>query len=143
MPKRLVGTAQCGPHEIELMWFKGIQWISKKMHLGRSYVIYGKPQRQKDKLTFAHPEMDEIPEGRSFSGKGLQPVYSSTEKLSGKGLSSSGIAKLCRELIGRREWDLPELFPDQWLAEFRWPSRRSAMETIHAPTNTTAHQARS
>lgn len=51
------------------MWFKGIQWISKKMHLGRSYVIYGKPQRQKDKLTFAHPEMDEIPEGRSFSGK--------------------------------------------------------------------------
>ena len=23
--KRLVGTAQCGPHEIELMWFKGIQ----------------------------------------------------------------------------------------------------------------------
>ena len=74
-------------------------------------MIYGKPQRQKDKLTFAHPEMDEIPEGRSFSGKGLQPVYSSTEKLSGKGLSSSGIAKLCRELIGRREWDLPELFP--------------------------------
>ena len=141
--KRLVGMAHCGPHEIELMWFKGIQWISKKMHLGRTYVIYGKPQRQKDKLTFAHPEMEELPEGRIFSGKGLQPVYSSTEKLSGKGLSSSGIAKLCRELIGRSEWDLPELFPDQWLAEFHWPARRSAMETIHAPSSSESlHQAR-
>lgn len=141
--RRLNALAVCEGQEIDLVWFKGLQWIVKKIQVGQQYVLYGKPTRYHNKLSFAHPELEAIPKGRPFKGKGLQPVYSSTDKLSGKGLSSQGIARLTKELVMRQDFYVEEFLPDSWLKEMQWPHRKTALSQIHNPTNhNSQHQAR-
>jgi ATP-dependent DNA helicase RecG len=81
--KRLVAYVYDETGEMELTWFKGIQWVVKKLLIGPAFVFYGKPNKYGRKFSIAHPEMEplsQIQEEKSF----FQPVYSTTEKLEGK-----------------------------------------------------------
>ena len=56
--KRFVATFEDGTGEVELVWFKGIPWVSKKIKLGVDYVVFGKPTVFGRKVNFAHPEIE-------------------------------------------------------------------------------------
>lgn len=133
--KRLVAVASDGQHSVELVWFKGLQWISKRLNREQRYVIFGKPSRFLNRLNFIHPEIEALAPGVQFKGKGLQPVYSTTEKLSNKGLSSAGIARLTAELIAHPHLSVPEHLPAHWRAQYRWPELQQALQQIHHPSS--------
>jgi ATP-dependent DNA helicase RecG len=133
--KRLVGIAHDGQHEVELIWFKGFQWINRSLQLGQRYVLFGKPSKFMNRLSFIHPELEGLGTQKEFKGKGLQPVYSTSEKLTKKGLGSSGIARLTAELIRHPELHKEEHLPESWLKENRWPVLTDAVKQIHFPAS--------
>ena len=78
--KRLVAFFSDGTGEIELVWFKGADWMQKKIGMGVDYVVFGKPTLFNKKFNIAHPEIDPLAESKDRQAF-LHPVYPSTEKL--------------------------------------------------------------
>ncbi len=58
--KRLVGHFTDGTGELELVWFQGISFVTKKIQPNVEYVVFGKPNRYGNKLSIAHPEIEPL-----------------------------------------------------------------------------------
>jgi len=121
---------------IQLIWFRGIQWVLNRFVPGKKYVIFGKPSVFKNKFNFAHPEVEDYSdETFQISGQRLEGIYSSTEKLKNSGLGTRGITKLMRELISQCMNQLQETLPDYLLTKYSLISRKKALVNIHFPSN--------
>ena len=44
----------------ELIWFQGVNWIEKRIEVGREYLIFGKPSFFRGELSIVHPEVENI-----------------------------------------------------------------------------------
>jgi ATP-dependent DNA helicase RecG len=129
--KRLIAPLFDKTGSLELVWFKGQKWIKSSLKEGKSYIVFGKVARYGAKLSIAHPEMELVDE--NALPKGLQAVYSSTEKLINTGLSSRGIEKLIAgALPGIVGW-IEETLPDYLIEKHRLISREEAIINIHQP----------
>jgi ATP-dependent DNA helicase RecG len=132
--KRLVASFTDGTGEIELVWFKGAQWMLKKIQRDKEYLVYGKPTIFNRKLNIAHPEIDivsEIEEEQTF----LQPVYPSTEKLRIRYLDSKGISKLQKNLIAEASQHIRESLSKAILDQYKLISKLNALTNIHFPSD--------
>ena len=102
--RRLTALFSDGSGVIELVWFKGIRYITDRYKPGTEYTLFGKPTLFNGKFNIAHPELDPI--------DGLVPVPISAqveadlaeldaderaEYLSEMGLDESGLGRLVRE----------------------------------------------
>ena len=45
----------------ELVWFRGIKWIEKRIEVGREYLIFGRPSFYRGELQLAHPVSQTCP----------------------------------------------------------------------------------
>ena len=132
--KRLVAKFQDDSGEIELIWFKGGQWVIKKLIPGHEYLVFGKPNRYGNKINIAHPEIDVITEGQK-EDKYLQPVYSTTEKLQSGYLGSKNIAKLQRNLLDKAFNHIKENLNQNLLQSLGLMSRNQAIINVHFPSD--------
>lgn len=120
---------------IQLIWFRGLQWVLNRFVPGKKYVIFGKPSVFKNKFNFAHPEIEDYDEETfKVSGQRLEGIYSSTEKLKNSGLGTRGISKLMKELLNQCANKLPETLPDYILTKYRLIPRNAALINIHFPS---------
>lgn len=133
--KRLTAIFRDESGDIELVWFKAPKWLSDSLKLHQTYILYGKPTEFKGKFNITHPELELLEEARITQGNGLKPVYYSTQKLSGRGLHSNGIAKLTRQLIDEVKGNIPETLPDYIIEKFKLLPRSHAIYQIHVPSN--------
>jgi ATP-dependent DNA helicase RecG len=131
--KRLVADFYDHTGKIELVWFKGIKWVKPSLTSGMEYVVFGKPTAYKNKLNIAHPDLETLELAKRKVRSGLQPVYSTTEKLSAKGLNSKGIEKLMEGLIPEVLPHISENLPDWILSQYRLVNRHEAIKNIHFP----------
>jgi ATP-dependent DNA helicase RecG len=127
--------------EIELVWFQGINWIQKALHVGQQYLVFGKLSFFMNRPQIAHPEVENFtPEnagGKSF----LEPIYSSTEKLKAKGLNGRSIGKFTYALLQLlSEKDLPENLPESIIKQYKFISRFEAYRHIHYPASEKHYQ---
>lgn len=132
--KRLVAYIYDETGEMELTWFKGIQWVVKKLLIGPAFVFYGKPNKYGRKFSIAHPEMEplsQVQEEKSF----FQPVYSTTEKLRAKYLDSKGISRIMEGLVQVAFPQIQETLPLDIIQRFSLISKQVAMKQIHFPEN--------
>lgn len=132
--KRLVAHIYDETGEMELTWFKGIQWVVKKLLIGPAFVFYGKPNKYGRKFSIAHPEMEplsQVQEEKSF----FQPVYSTTEKLRAKYLDSKGISKIMEGLVQVAYPQIQETLPLGIIQRFSLISKQIALKQIHFPDN--------
>ena len=130
--KRLVAHVYDDTGQMELTWFKAIQWVTNKLVPGASYVVFGKPSLYGKKLSMAHPELEvltAVREEKSF----LQPVYPTTEKLRQKFLDSRGISKIMKELLKTAYPRIQETLPDELLSQYSLMEKKKAMVMIHFP----------
>lgn len=130
--KRLVAHVYDDTGQMELTWFKGIQWVTGKLVPGASYVVFGKPSLYGRKFSIAHPELEvltAVREEKSF----LQPVYPTTDKLRQKFLDSRGISKIMRELLKAAYPKIQETLPEELLSQFNLMEKKKAMVMIHFP----------
>ena len=133
--KRLVAYLTDGTGEIELVWFKGIPWISKKIKPGIEYVVFGRPARFGRRFNIAHPEIDFSTRGTETEEGYLQPVYSSTEKLRTNYLDSKGMSKLMKQLLSLARGKINETLPPSLIEDFRLLAKEPALMQIHFPDN--------
>lgn len=133
--RRLMATFRDSTGEIELIWFQSIDWVLKTLKVNTEYLLFGKPSIFNGEYNIAHPEIESATEAiEQGGGKGLQPVYPSTEKAKKRNLDTRGIAKLTQVLVGQlNERDLPEFLPPELLAQYKLMRRKQAMENIHFP----------
>lgn len=129
--KRLKASFRDKSGSIELIWFKKTSWIIDKLKIGKSFIVYGKPQRFGAKWSIAHPEFS--PSDEVTTEKKLQPVYNSSEKLGKMGLHSKGIEKITNNLLNELTGEVPEIFPSYFLEKYHLIPRKKAYKYIHHP----------
>ena len=134
--KRLMATFKDDTGEIDLIWFQSVDFILKTLKPNVDLLVFGRPTVFNGEYNIAHPEIEIFVDELNAAGKGLQPVYSSTEKMKKRNLESKGIARLVRTLFDQlKERDVPEFLPADILSQFRLCSRYQAMVNIHFPKN--------
>ncbi len=132
--RRLIAQLKDQTGIIELVWFQGIQWVEKILHIGNQYLVFGKLGFFMGKPQMAHPDIENYTPQNAAGKSHLEPVYPSTEKLKAKGLNGKIIGKLTQELFQKiTEKDIPENLPHSILKEFKLMNRFDAFKQIHLP----------
>lgn len=132
--KRLVAYLFDETGEIELVWFKGGNWILKKLKPGIEYVVFGKPTLFNNRINIAHPEIEIYLPGEDKKTY-LHPVYPTTEKLRARFLDSKGISRLQKTLIKNALSFISETLPEYIINKFKLFSKSKALVNIHFPAN--------
>ncbi len=133
--KRLIATFEDSSGELEILWFQRAKDIDQWIVMGQPYLIYGKLQDFRGKFNIVHPEIEELSVEKTIS-TGLEPVYSSSEKLVVRGLDSKGRRKILKQLISQlHPRDLQENLPEYILSKLRFYSRYETLKKIHFPNS--------
>ena len=131
--KRLVAHFCDGHGVVDLVWFRGVQYVSKTYQLGVEYIVFGKPSVYGGRFQFAHPEMEEATT-LQLNEMGMQPYYITTERMKNGGITSRAIEKLTKTLIARLpQGSLPETLPPFITQPLHLLSREAAFHGIHYP----------
>ena len=129
--KRVVAHFSDGFGVVDLVWFRGAQYIYKTYKVGEEYIVFGKPTIYGGRYQFAHPDMDDA-SNLKISEMGMQPYYSTTEKMKKYGMTSRSIEKITKTLVGLLP-PLPETLPDFIVNRLHLISRDAAFRFIHYP----------
>ena len=105
-----------------------------KYKLHEEYIVFGKPTLFNGRINVAHPDVDKPDDGQLFSS-GLQPYYSTTEKMKRSFLNSHAIEKMMRTVVQQMQEPLPETLPLQILTKNHLMSLTEALKNIHFPGN--------
>ena len=137
--KRLVGRLRDeSGAALELVWFRGINYLDRVYKVGEEYIAYGQVQEFSGRLSITHPDMEAAGTQREEAGT-FEPVYHSTEKLNRKGLDGKGRRKLIRALFERiQPGMLDEMIPRYLIDELRLISHAEALFSIHLPSDRAA-----
>ncbi|MGZ3902008.1 MAG: ATP-dependent DNA helicase RecG, partial [Bacteroidia bacterium] len=134
--KRLVVLFKDRTGTLELVWFKGYNWMADKLKTGVEYVVFGKPTFFKGRVNMAHPEIEAVTETFLAQQSAFQSVYNSTEKLKIRGLDSEGIRKLQRALINQLQpQHIEENLSQEIINDQQLIPRFDAFKYIHFPSN--------
>ncbi len=133
--KRLVARFSDSSGDIELIWFKGVQWVKSSLRIGQEYIVFGKPTNFHGKWSISHPELDTAESLRQKKGGNLVPIYHSSDKLTKRGMNSAGFEKMILQLVSDPAFNVPEFVPVSILKKFNLPEREYAIRQMHAPTN--------
>jgi ATP-dependent DNA helicase RecG len=131
--KRLVAHVFDDTGEMEMAWFKGIQWVQKKLPPGAAFIFLGKPAQYGRKWSMAHPEMEPVTSANEKRNN-FQPVYSTTEKLRARFLDSRGISKIQEVLVPQVYSQIPETLSPAILEQYQLIGKQESIRQIHFPT---------
>ena len=129
--KRVVAHFSDGFGVVDLVWFRGAQYIYKTYHVGTEYIVFGKPTIYGGRYQFAHPDIDDT-SNLQLSEMGMQPYYGTTEKMKKFGLTSRSIEKITKTLVEKLP-PLPETLPEFIVNRLHLISRDAAFRLIHYP----------
>ncbi len=129
--KRIVAHFSDGYGVVDLVWFRGAQYIYKTYKVGTEYIVFGKPTVYGGRYQFAHPDMDDA-SNLQLSEMGMQPYYSTTEKMKKFGITSRSMEKITKTLVEKLP-PLPETLPDFIVERLHLISRDAAFRFIHYP----------
>lgn len=134
--KRLVAELYDATGMIELVWFQGIDWALKTLKKDVEYIVFGKPTIFNNSYNIAHPEIELATAENTTAGKGLEPIYSLTEKAKRQFIDNKVIAKATKilvELIDENK--VPEIFSKEVLLKNNLVKRHECFVAIHFPKN--------
>lgn len=132
--KRLVALFRDNTGILELVWFKGYNWIAQKLEVGVEYCVFGKATSFNGRTNIAHPEIERISEEFLKQQTALQSVYNSTEKLKFRGLDSEGIRKAQRILANQlHAQHIEETLSNEVMGDLKLMNRYVAFQQIHFP----------
>lgn len=123
--------------EIELVWFKSIQYIEKYLKPATEFLIHGKIANFKGKINMAHPELEAISTDFNPSKLGLTPVYPLTEGLKRKKIENKLLTQLTKQIVTLPQFQVPECLPVSIIKKFNFISRTQALSDLHFPPNLT------
>lgn len=132
--ERVVAHFTDGTDVMDLTWFNGGKHAKKTYRPGTVYIVFGKPTVFNGRINVIHPDIDPA-DSMELSDMGLQPYYSTTEKMKKAGLTSRALEKLTKNLVERLKTPLPETLTAEMIARLHLMGRDEALRTIHYPKN--------
>lgn len=132
--RRLTALFSDGTGVIELVWFKGIRYITERYKPGTEYTLFGRPTLFNGKFNIAHPELDPI-DDRIDNTTGLQGYYTTTEKMKNAFLNSKALQKMVYTLLAGIQAPLPETLPAPVIAHMQLMGITDALRNIHFPVS--------
>ena len=132
--QRLVAHFSDGSGVMDLTWFAGIKFVTKQYHTNTDYIVFGRPTIFNGRIDIIHPDIDPASE-LMLSKMGLQPYYSTTEKMKKMGLTSRSIERLTQNMLERLTQPITETLPQFITDHLHLVSRDAAMRNVHYPKN--------
>ena len=129
--KRVVAHFSDGFGVVDLVWFRGAQYVYKTYKVGVEYIVFGKPTVYGGRYQFSHPDIDEA-RNLILSEMHMQPCYNTTEKMKKMGLTSRSMEKITKALIEKLP-EMPETLPPFIVDRLHLVSRDAALRGIHNP----------
>ncbi len=136
--QRMSAMFSDGQSQIELVWFKGIQYL--KLQTGVPYLLFGKPSRFNRTYNFVHPELTPLSKVTPQMVSGLEPYYNTTERMKNSGLNSKAMRQIIAGLMPTVERGLPETLQADILQRYHLMNRTEAISQIHFPKDTRSMQ---
>lgn len=133
--KRLVADFIDDTGKMELVWFRGHKWIKENLKLNTAYVIYGKVNHYNGTFSMPHPEMELYATHKEEVKVAMQPVYSSTEKLTNKGITQRFMGKMMQQVFIQTGATYEETLASPLREELKLISKTQALRNIHFPKN--------
>lgn len=136
--KRLEGYLSDGTGTVKLIWFQKVNWLQKILETGHEYLVFGRVNNFKGQISLPHPELERSDHLRKVHSGGMEPVYSTTEKLSRLGLDAKGIRKLVYNLFEKLSpTSIAESLPDYLIEKLKLCTKYQALRWIHLPKSNT------
>jgi ATP-dependent DNA helicase RecG len=133
--KRLVATFSDSTGEIELVWFRGHQWIQKQLKTNLTYTAFGRLMWYGPRCSIAHPELDEEDPSQKKKNAIFQPVYPSTEKLANRNITNRTMRQIIHHLFEELRVGVRETLSDDILSTHQLIGATDALRAIHFPKN--------
>ena len=130
---RLVGKFQDETGSIELIWFKGQQWIRKLIQPNKPYVVCGKLNFFNKRFSIVHPEMYLLDDYRKTIQSKLYPVYPSSEQMASKGISRRIFREYVQSLIQQIAPGVKENLPEYFVDVYNLLDKRTSILNVHFP----------
>ena len=131
--KRMVANFKDHTGQMELVWFRGHQWIRDQLKINEEYVIFGRLNWFKGKASMPHPELELEQNFKKNIKISFYPIYPSTEKLINKGISQKVIQKMVVQLVQTQSQVFSETLPKTLLNQYKLISKNQALRQIHFP----------
>ena len=129
--KKLTVKVKDGSSYAELTWLKGVEWVEDKIEVGKKYLIFGKPKIYKKKISFIHPEINDL----NNTSLGIHPVYPVTDKLKRGFINNRFFNRIINEVLNKTIPSIEENLSDFIIKEMGLISRAEALRYIHTPKN--------
>lgn len=136
--QRMSAMFSDGHSQIELVWFKGIQYL--KLQVGVPYLLFGKPSRFNRTYNFVHPELTPMAKVTQQMVSGLEPHYNTTERMKNGGLNSKAMRTIIAGLMPDVDRGMPETLQADIIQRYHLMNRTEAMHQIHFPKDTPTMQ---
>jgi len=130
--RRLIAKFADDTGVIDLVWFKGLAYITSKYRDGVEYIVFGKPIGFGNSVNIAHPDI-ETPEQAGKVAGGFTPLYNTTEKMKKSFLNSRAIQTMQYTLLEWLKWEVPETLSADILQRTKLMPMAEAMKNIHFP----------
>lgn len=131
--KRVVAHFGDGTGVVDLVWFRGSQYVYKTYKVNEEYIVFGRPSIYGGRYQFAHPDIDKVADVQ-LSEMGMQPYYMTTERMKKMGLTSRSLEKLTKTLVEKlSEQTISETLPPYIIGPLHLISRTEALHKIHYP----------
>lgn len=132
--KRISATLYDETGRINLVWFQSLSWVKKSIEEYGQYVVFGKISSFNGGYSITHPEIENF--AKASATAGMQPVYSSTARLTAMGLSNRSFAKITQSLFEKlKPANIPEILPQDIVQQYGLMGRYAALCHIHFPEN--------
>lgn len=132
--KRLIAEFYDDTGTIELVWFKGVEWIKNNIKINTEYIVFGKPTLFIRKINIPHPEIEPVAQTVREIKSTLQAEYNTTEKMKKNYLNSRAIHKLMQNAFKQIKI-IPETLPQYFIEKYKLMPLQEALLNIHFPTN--------
>ena len=133
--KRMTARFVDGTGEMDIVWFKGLNYVANQINTTDEYLLFGKPAVFGGRLNMAHPDIERNPDKAQFVGK-LMPLYNTTEGMKRAGVTSKVMQDIVASVFSHMTLGgVRETLPSQLIAHHNLMPRPQALWTVHCPTN--------
>lgn len=133
--RRLSAVFTDGSGAIEIVWFKGLDYVRNSVKLSQEYYLFGKPSVFGNRLNIVHPELEKGDATISNAGT-LQAMYNTSERMKKAGLNSKSVQKIILNILSELQSSpIPETLPQYLIDRCHLMSRDEALRTMHMPKN--------
>lgn len=130
--KRLVGIFSDGRRMMEVVWFSKINTLANAYKPGVDYVIFGKPVFFRNVYSMVHPEVEIYDPSKPPTG--FRGVYSLTETMRKRGLSTRLLQKLVANLIEHPGFStIEDTLPEELRRKYSLMPLKEALRQMHFP----------